>query len=191
LALSLALLFAAAPQTFPRQQQTTPSSGEVEASRPAPAEQTARWRLYQNKTHGFSIKYPREYVILREPTSGPETHVKPEALVRVRFQDRKVLSYETAELEPPQFSLSVFEDPAARPLRRWLEDTTLLSAGDAVEQVRLEGAAEGLRVRSPRLMAPNEFYYYRAGQRIFLLVPLGQHSEAMLSTFRITSRASR
>lgn len=182
-ALTLALVFAAAPPAFSRQEQTLPSSGDVEESETAKADaSTARWLVYQNKTHDFSIKYPRDFVILRERADAPR---RPKLLARVRFQDRKVLSYETADLEPPQLTVEVFENKDSLGLREWLNAVDWVAPGDTVEPLRLEGAREALRVTIPRLMAPNEFHFYSAGPRVFRLTALGPRGASMLSTFRL------
>lgn len=191
-ALTLALVFVAATQVFPRQEQTLPSSGEAEEAETAKADaSTARWLVYQNKTHDFSIKYPRDFVILRERADDAHAPRRPKLLARVRFQDRKVLSYETAELEPPQLSVEVFENKDSLGLRDWLNEVDWAAPGDTVEPLRLEGAREAVRVTSPRLMAPNEFYIYRAGPRVFRLTPLGRRGAVMVSTFRLAPRAEQ
>jgi hypothetical protein len=148
----------------------------------AGAEATAGWRTYVDKAYGFSIRYPETYVILREPKSQPVA--TPRVAHRVRFQDRQLASGQTADLEPPQFSIEVFEPSGSEPLRDWLQFAVHIGADDSVEPVHLDGAGEGLRVRNAMQLAPNDFYYFARGKYIFKLTPLGSHGEQMLNSFR-------
>ena len=142
-----------------------------------------RWRMYEDKTYGFSIKYPRQFVILPERDSQEEA---PAGLLhRVRFQDRQVASWQTADLEPPQFMIEVFKAESLVSLRDWLRAAQWVASDDTVEPFEVEGAREGLRVRQMQQLAPNDFYYVATERYVFRLTPLGEHGPRMLSTFRL------
>jgi hypothetical protein len=150
---------------------------------PAAWAQEKGWRVYRNDVYGFSVGYPRAYVILRERKGSWEG--SPQPLARVRFQERRRASGQFADLEPPQFSVEVFDNPRGESLREWLGSAGWVGERDGVEPAELEGAREGLRVRWAAQMAPNEFYFYRVGRHVFRLVPLGEHAPAMLDSFRL------
>lgn len=145
--------------------------------------QAEGWRVHRNRAYGFSVRYPREYVILRERKG--EAGGAPRALARVRFQERGRAAGQFADYEPPQFSVEVFEHGGRGSLREWLEAAGWLRERDAVEAVEMEGALEGLHVRGAALMAPNEFYFYRTGRHVFRLTLLGEHAPAMLDSFKL------
>jgi hypothetical protein len=141
------------------------------------------WPAYTDKAYSFTIKYPKTFVILREPTRQSEA--VPHVRHRVRFQDKQLAAGQTAALEPPQFSIEVLENEGSLSLRDWLRYAVRTGAEDSVEPVHLDGAGEGLRVRNAMQLAPNEFYYFARGKYIFKLTPLGQYSEQMLDSFRL------
>lgn len=153
-----------------------------DASSSGGSERGAEWRTYTDKAYGFSIKYPDTLIVLREPKSQPVT--TPRFVHRVRFQDKQLASAQTADLEPPQFSIEVLEHNGSAPLREWLRSNAQIGADDTVELVHLDGAEDGLRLRYAVQLAPNDFYYFARGKYIFRLTPLGLHGEEMLNSFR-------
>ena len=156
--------------------QTEPPS---QSGRQAPA----GWLAYTDKTYSFKIKYPKTFVILREPARLP--NATPHVRHRVRFQDKQLATGQTAALEPPQFSIEVLDKELSLSLRDWVAAFVHIGAEDSVEPFHLDGAGDGLRVRSAMQLAPNEFYYFARGKYVFKLTPLGQHSEEMLNSFRL------
>jgi len=141
------------------------------------------WRVYRNRAHGFSVRYPREYVILRERKGEAGGELR--ALARVRFQERGRAAGRFADYEPPQFSVEVFEQAGRGSLREWLQAAGWLHERDAAEAVELEGAREGLRVRRAAQMAPNEFCFFRTDRHVYRLTLLGEHAPAMLASFKL------
>ena len=159
-------------------------AGWAQTSGPSSAgsEATAGWRTHVDKAYGFSIKYPETYIILREFKRKPVAN--PRVAHQVRFQDKELAAGQTADLEPPQFSIEVLENDGFKPLRDWLQTAVQIGANDSVEPVHLDGAGEGLRVRNAMQLAPNDFYYFARGKYVFRLTPLGSHGEEMLNSFR-------
>ena len=145
--------------------------------------QAEGWRVYRSRAYGFSVRYPREYLILRERKG--EAGGAPRALARVRFQERGRAAGRFADYEPPQFSVEVFEAAGRGSLREWLHGAGWLDERDAAEAVELEGSREGLHVRKAAQMAPNEFYFYRTDRHVFRLTLLGEHAPAMLASFKL------
>lgn len=146
----------------------------------------SQWELYRNDTYGYEIRYPPNYVILPDyivlEVAGNQ---EPQPLHRVWFQDKELAEGETAAMEPPKFSIEIFDNKANRPIKGWLGEEGLLE-GFQVEAYTLAGV-EGVRVRSMFLMAPNEHIYLPQGNCIYKLTPLGRLAEKMLATFNFTS----
>jgi hypothetical protein len=178
-----ALLFVAAA-TIPT--FTAEGSRAWSSRRLTEDDSSAGWRMYTDKTYGFSIKYPRQYVVL--PERDGQAEGGPARLHRVRFQDRKIASWQTANLEPPQFTIEVFEGGASASLRDWLQSLKWVRPTDTVESFEVEGAKEGVRLRSMQQLAPNEFYYVATEKYVYRLTPLGEHSPQMLASFRLKPR---
>ena len=168
-----ALAFAASPR------QARPSVAQSET------EGTAGWRTYNDKNYGFSIKYPRSFVILpRRPRAAGD---RPSLVQRVHFQSKGLVSGPLADLEPPQFAVEVFKREGVGTLRELVEAAGWVEAGDAVEPFDLEGARGGLRVRGMKMVAPNEFYYFATEAHLFRLTPLGEYGPRMLASFKLSA----
>ncbi|HEY0375469.1 MAG TPA: hypothetical protein VGC87_00765 [Pyrinomonadaceae bacterium] len=142
-----------------------------------------KWRMYEDKTYEFSIKYPRQFFVMPEKGAGSDDGSG--RLHRVRFQDRKVASWQTADLEPPQFTIEVFKADGAASLKERLQSAQWVNEGDTVEPFEVEGAREGVRVRLMQQLAPNEFYYVATEKYLFRLTPLGPLGPDMLASFRL------
>ncbi len=149
----------------------------------SPVVDKAGWQTYTDTAYGFSIQYPKEYVILAEATLPTPT--RPPAVQRVRFQDRQIAAGQFAELQPAMFSIDVFERRPAVALGDWLRSDDVLLAGASVTPVQIEGAQEALRVALRQQLAPNEFVYVSTARYVYRLTPLGQHGEVMLASFRL------
>jgi hypothetical protein len=142
---------------------------------------TASEQIYSSAEYGFSLRYPDSLVILSEPATRLES--RPPLLRRVRFQEKEIAKTEFAEREPPRFSIQVFAAPAIS-LRVWLDAHGRVPGRAVVTEVKREGAREGLRVRDPRLLAPNEFFYYLTPRYVIQVTPLGPEGAAMLDSLR-------
>jgi hypothetical protein len=166
----------------------SPALSEVEGVVEGPSggvlSPSKEWLIYTDTAYGFSIKYPDTYVILPEPTPLPAT--TPPVVHRVRFQDKQRASGQFANREPAQFAVDVFELDPVVPLHDWLQSAGLVPARATVEQVHLDGAGEGWRVRRPVLMAPNESYFFATEEYVYRLTPLGPHSQDMLASFQLS-----
>jgi len=139
----------------------------------------AGWQTYSDSKYRFAVQYPTDYGVVPEKTAPPG-----DVASRVRFQDKQLLSTEFADLEPARFTVEVF---AARPaaLSAWLRSNNRLPPAATTTPVALAGAREGLRVQQPQQLAPNDFYYFAAGDYVYALTPLGAYSSDMLASFRV------
>jgi len=148
-----------------------------------PTVSTAGWKTYHDPACGFSLRYPASLLIL--PEALPER--RPPLLHRVAFLDRGLAASETAALQPPELAVEVFAATSGS-LRSWLEANGRLPGGataSPLTALEAPGAREALRVRDPRLSAPNEFFYYAAERCVIALIPLGREGSAMAGTFRL------
>ncbi len=162
--------------------ETPTLAAPIEEIVPAP-QAPANWLDFSDATYHFSIKYPDSYVILAEPDPSPA--MQPALVHQVRFQTKELATAETADLEPPQFTIQVFARSGAVPLRDWLIENRLLPSGADMRPARLTGASEAVSVRLRVLMSPNQFYYAANAQYVYRLIPLDSAAEEMLASFRL------
>jgi len=140
----------------------------------------AGWSDYTNTQYGFALSYPGEYGIVPEttpPASG--------ANLRVRFQEKALLTSEFVDQEPARFMVEVFVLAQPPALTTWLRSKNRLPADALTSSMALAGAQEGLRVQQRQQLAPNDFYYFTNGNNVFALTPLGAHSAEILASFRL------
>jgi hypothetical protein len=139
------------------------------------------WLTYTDPERGISIKYPDTYTIL--PETEPFAGIRTQLIHRVRFQDKVLASGPTANLEPPQFTIEVFENPESLDLMDWL-DRNVPNGSRAEVSI---GSLAGTKVTMQTMMAPNEFYYLAGEREIYGLIPLGSYASEMLPSFKIGS----
>lgn len=148
----------------------------------------SQWELYRNDTYGYEIRYPPHYIILPDyilleaGAKGGER--EPQPLHQVWFQDKGVAESEIAAMEPPKFSIEVFDNKSQLSVEEWLSKHGL-HEGLQVEAYTLAGV-KGVRIRSMFLMGANEFVYLPKDNYVFKLTPLGQLAEQMLATFKFS-----
>jgi len=152
----------------------------MEGSQPGDSEvkTDANWLTYVDSKYGFSVDYPDTYIVMDEPK--PFSEILPALIYRVRFLESYLAKSDTANLQQPNFSVEVFENPSATPLKTWIEAN--FSQG-TIEESKFAGASCA-KVTLPIMIAPNEFYYCAINEKVFRVVALGQYSEDMLSSFK-------
>jgi hypothetical protein len=158
------------------------SEGQPPAPTPPSGNTPPGWLTYSNAGYGFAVAYPDALGIVPESTPPPGG-----AFARVRFLEREMLAGQFADLEPPRFMVEVFPLGQATTLTEWARAAGRLPQGAASTAVPLAGAREGLRIQMRQQLAPNEFYYFRTDQRVYVLTPFGQYSVEMLESFRLIS----
>lgn len=147
-----------------------------------PSPEPVQWHTYRDEQFGFSFLYPDSYVIMEE--SEPLSQVHPDLLHRVRLLERQLAQSETASLQPPNFSVEVFSNPAALPLAQWLDANASVQGERAEESV---GGAQCIRITLTTLMAPNQFHYCAHAGYVYCIIALTPYEEKMLASFQFGS----
>lgn len=136
------------------------------------------WLTYRDQAYSFSIDYPDTYTIL--PETEPVNHADLEVIHRVRFLDAQLAAGDTAEYEPPNFTIEVYA-LGSQALGEFI-DKDKRSGG---REVYTQGELTGFRVYFKQLIAPNESYYFSEHGYVYKLTPLGLYTEKMLHSFQI------
>jgi hypothetical protein len=142
------------------------------------ASQPVSWLTYRDQACSFSIDYPDTYTILPEPE--PFNNADPDLAHRVRFLDAQLAAGDTAEFEPPNFTVEIYT----------LGDQTLEAFINNDEnrgerEAYTFGDLSGFRIHFKQLIAPNEFFYFSEHGYVYKLTPLGLYSQEMLHSFQI------
>jgi hypothetical protein len=154
--------------------------GTIEGSQPGGDEMNkpVNWLTYLDTKFGFSISYPDAYILLPEaelPKDGA-----PGLVYRVRFLDGDLANSDTANLQPPDFSIALFENPSAISLNAWVDAN---APKGSTEEIKLDDVS-CLKVTMTTLMAPNQFYFCAWNKYIYQLTPLGEYADEMLKSFK-------
>lgn len=136
------------------------------------------WLIYLDPTYKFSLEYPENYVILAE--NEPLDLSDPNLKYRVRFQDIDLAEGDTAEYEIPKFTIEVF-DLGSQSLESYLDSK---ANGSEHEAVRI-GDLTGIKISFKTLRAPNMHYYFQEMGNTYMLTPLGEYGDEMLTSFQI------
>lgn len=142
------------------------------------ASQPASWHTYRDQAYSFSIDYPDTYTIL--PETEPLINADLELIHRVRFLDAQLAAGDTAEYEPPNFTIEIFTLG-----NQALEEIIDNDKNGGEREVYKLGNLTGFRVYFKQLIAPNEFYYLSEHGFVYKLTPLGLYGEEMLHSFEI------
>ncbi|HJW89687.1 MAG TPA: hypothetical protein VJ436_03495 [Anaerolineales bacterium] len=156
------------------------SDSSASGSGGAAMSQKPNFLVYEDPEYNFSIAYPDVYVIL--PEIDLLNKVDQLLVHRVRFQDKKLASGDTANLELPQFTIEVFEKSGRETLEAFIDSKAPSSSQR--EAIEINGL-KGFRIVLKILLAPNTFYYFSVGDYIYKLTPLGEYSEEMLQSFKV------
>jgi hypothetical protein len=136
------------------------------------------WLTYVDAQLGFSIQYPDTYALL--PETQPLKDIAPGLIQRVRFLNDQLAKSDTADFQPPDFSIEVFENPSGTSLNAWVQAN---AAKGSSEETRLDDAA-CVKLTLATLLAPNEFYYCAWNNAVYKLIPLGTYGPDMLKSFK-------
>ncbi|MBE9475364.1 MAG: hypothetical protein IMY85_10780, partial [Chloroflexi bacterium] len=142
------------------------------------ANQPVSWLTYRDQAYSFSIDYPDTYTIL--PETEPINNADPELIHRIRFLDAQLAAGDTAEYEPPNFTIEIYA-LGNQSLEEFINNN--VSRGE--REVYTLGDLTGFRVYFKQLIAPNEFYYFSEHGYVYKLTPLGLYGEEMLLSFEI------
>ncbi|MEM8532925.1 MAG: hypothetical protein AAGF95_18905 [Chloroflexota bacterium] len=142
--------------------------------------QPTEWLTYTDSSFGFSIEYPDTYVIIEAADTSSQTTT---ATQNIHFQDALLAQSETANLQPPQFAIDVFDPPADVSFEQWIDNDVIFS-GSTRDSTDI-GGRQGYVVTLSIQLAPNQFYYVAGDDYYYKLTPLGIHGERMLQSFTI------
>ncbi|HEX6291779.1 MAG TPA: hypothetical protein VFZ66_21515 [Herpetosiphonaceae bacterium] len=165
------------PQAQPGVPAAAPP-GQQGAPNAAPA-QPASWLTYSSAQFNFSIDYPDVYVVAE---GGDLPQNIPHLIQRVRFMDKALAASPTANLQPPQFMIDVFENTDALVLEDWIAANERRGTPTEADVGNLRGYLVALQT----MQAPNQFYFVSHGQYVYRLTPLGHFSAEMLRSFKIS-----
>jgi hypothetical protein len=142
----------------------------------APA-QPSNWLNYTSGQFNFSITYPDVYVVADQ---GNLPQNVPHLIHRVSFQDKALAASPTANLQPPQFMIDVFENTDGLVLEDWIAANERRGTPTEANIGNMQGYLVSLQT----MQAPNQFYFVSHGQYVYRLTPLGHYSAEMLRSFK-------
>lgn len=142
------------------------------------------WQQYTDSNYGYTVKYPASNLAAKVLSSAELAQLAPRPVAAVQFQIR---NSQVADLEPPAFSIAIFENKTGLPLDKWMAANGL-SAGAAgtTNEPFNTPYVSGIMASRQTLIAPGVFYYVSHGSYVYRLTPLGSEGEAMLNTFAFT-----
>jgi hypothetical protein len=149
----------------------------------------AGWSRYVDRTHGFSVAYPRGFVARTQDVSRFAAF-RPAPVASVFFMNPTMAAGALAGIEPPDLEVRVYRAGATASLEPWLRSADLLSAGDRAVARHHPGAGVGaLEVCRATMIAPGCSVYILHGHRVYQLTPISLEGQAMLDTFTLLSGA--
>jgi len=155
------------------------AAGSAESSQPGGnMVQPTDWITYTDQQLGFSIGYPKIYVILDEIEKL--TNVSPDLVGRVRFMDADLAKGPTANLEIPAFSIEIYANQSVIPLDSWISSNT---PSGSLEAIEVDGV-QCTQVSLMTLQAPNQFVFCSRNNYVYKFTPAGQYSQEMLDSFK-------
>lgn len=163
---------------IPGSPPSAPPPAPDESKLGEPHRQPTEWLTYNDSSFDFSIEYPDTYVITETADSSTQTAI---ATHSVHFQDAILAQSETANLQPSQFAVDVFEIPPDVSFEQWIDNNVTFS-GSARDSVDI-GGRQGYVVTLSIQLAPNQFYYVAGDTYYYKLTPLGIHGERMVQSF--------
>lgn len=142
------------------------------------------WQRYTDERHGFTLGHPPAFVPLAEPSAESS-----ELRLRLRFLDRSQVQSPLAGRAVPTLAVEVWDNREEVSIEEWLDRHPRLAGAEPreVEHV-LVGTLPGLRIRTARMLAPNDVLFVARGRQIFRLVPAGREAERMLASFAFTDQ---
>ena len=151
--------------------------------RPGPSK---GWMNYIERTYGFSIGYPKVFVVQPQDVSKL-TQFTPTPVASIFFMNPTMAKGALAGIEPPDLELRVYQARAVNSLKSWLTSVGLLNDG-TISQPYRNANVSGLKVCQSTLIAPGCSVYVLHDSRVYQLTPSSREGEAMLETFALSTR---
>jgi hypothetical protein len=140
---------------------------------------------YIERTYGFSIGYPKGFVVQPQDVSKL-TQFSPTPVASIYFMNPTMAKGALAGIEPPDLELRVYQAGAVNSLKSWLTSVGLLN--DGTSQPYGNANVSGLKVCQSTLIAPGCSVYVLRGGRVYQLTPNSREGEAILETFAPSNR---
>jgi hypothetical protein len=149
---------------------------------PAPPVPPAGWVTYINSAAGFSITYPKGFVVQPQDVSK-FAQFTPTPVTSIFFMNPTMAAGALAGIEPPDLEVRVYRAGAADSLRSWLVSAGFASVGSSAVQPYQNASVSGLEVCQATLIAPGCSVYVLHSGRVYQLTPMSREGEAMSETF--------
>lgn len=144
----------------------------------------ASWSTYTDPAYGFSIGYPKDFVVRSQDVSK-FARFRPAPLASLFFMNPTMAAGGLAGIEPPDLEVRVYRAEADS-LESWLVSVGFASAESiAAAQPSRNAGVSGLRVCQTTMIAPGCSVYLLHGGRVYQLTPISLEGEAMIETFAI------
>jgi hypothetical protein len=164
-----------------------PGAGETgqQPASPGPPVPPLGWTAYVDPTYGFSIDYPKGFVIQPQDVSK-FAQFSPTPVASMFFMNPSMAAGALAGIEPPDLDVRVYHAGSVDSLERWLESVGLTSVDSgAVVQPYRNASVSGLKVCQSTMMAPGCSVYVLHSGRVYQLAPISREGEAMMETFAL------
>jgi hypothetical protein len=174
--------------------QSAPGAGEStvgETSKQAPHSgqpvPPAGRAVYVDPTYGFSIAYPKGFVVQPQDVSKL-AQFTPTPVASIFFMNPTMAAGDLAGIEPPDLEVRVYQVGAVDSLKSWLVSVGFASADNgAVGQPYCNALVSGLKVCQSTMIAPGCSVYVLRSGRVYQLTPISLEGEAMIETFALPS----
>ena len=144
------------------------------------------WTTYVDRTYGFSIRYPKGFVVQPQDASKL-TQFTPTPLASIFSMNPTMAKGALAGIEPPDLELRVYQAGAVNSLKSWLTSVGFLNSGNAAQPYR-NANVSGVKLCQSTLIAPGCFIYVLHDGRVYQLTPISREGEAILETFTLSTR---
>ncbi|HEV7672677.1 MAG TPA: hypothetical protein VGS22_29505 [Thermoanaerobaculia bacterium] len=157
------------------------------ATQPADGGKTAEARpgfsTYTDPTHGFSISFPKGFVVRPQDVSKL-VRSSPALVASVFFMNPTMATGDQAG--PPDLEVRVYRANGADSVKSWLVSVRFAtSEGLAAAKPFRNASVAGLEVCRSPMLAPNCSIYVLRDDRVYQLTPLSIEGTAMIETFAL------
>lgn len=145
----------------------------------------AGWSDYVDPTYGFSIGYPKGFVVRPQDVSKL-AQFTPTPLASIFFMNPTMAAGDLSGIEPPDLQVRVYQAGAMDSLKSWLVSVGFVSNDSGtVTQAYRNASVSGLKVCQSTMIAPGCSVYVLRSGRVYQLTPISLEGEAMIETFAL------
>lgn len=143
----------------------------------------ANWSTYTDPAYGFSIAYPRGFVLQPQDVSKL-ARFTPAPLASIFFMNPTMAAGGLAGIEPPDLEVRVYRAEAVDSLKSWLVSVGFASPESRTAAWPLRTTSlKGLQVCQSTMIAPGCSFYVIHSDRVYQLTAISREGEAMIDTF--------